>query len=160
MTTYRKIQLFDKEKDWFLPGNTEPPVVEHEGHRYGVMVCFDWAFPELARILAIKGAQVILHPANLVLLFCPDAMITRSIENRLFTATAGRVGEERGVCFVGGSQITSPRGDVKFRMSDEEQGLKWADIDLSLADNKTLTKRNDVLKDRRPNLYTRLTEIP
>lgn len=160
LTTYRKIQLFDKEKNWFLPGNEEPPVIEHNGHRFGVMVCFDWAFPELARVLAIKGAQAILHPANLVLLFCPNAMITRSIENRIFTATAGRLGEERGVRFVGGSQITSPQGEVIFRMGDDERGLRWADLDLALADNKTLTKRNDVLRDRRPDLYTRLTEIP
>ncbi|MFW9888515.1 MAG: nitrilase-related carbon-nitrogen hydrolase [Candidatus Thorarchaeota archaeon] len=160
LTTYRKIQLFDTEKEWFLPGNEEPPVIEHDGYRFGVMVCFDWAFPEIARILAIKGAQVILHPANLVLPFCPDAMITRSIENRVFTATSGRVGEERAVRFIGGSQITTPKGDVLLRMNEGQSGLYWADVDLTEADDKTVTARNDAIGDRRPDLYKRITEIP
>ncbi len=160
LSTYRKIQLFDREKEWFDPGNEEPPVVEFRGHRFGVMVCFDWSFPELARILALKRAQIILHPANLVLPFCPDAMITRSIENRVFTATAGRIGDERGVCFIGGSQITTPKGVVMLRMPEDEVGVSWVDVDLSEADNKAVTRHNDVLKDRRPELYSRLTEIP
>ncbi|MHA2211228.1 MAG: nitrilase-related carbon-nitrogen hydrolase [Candidatus Thorarchaeota archaeon] len=160
LTTYRKIQLFDKEKEWFVAGNEEPPVINHNGNRFGVMVCFDWAFPEISRILALKGAQVILHPANLVLPFCPDAMITRSIENRVFTATSGRIGEERDVRFIGGSQITTPKGEILSRMEEGHSGLLWADVELTEADNKTLTKRNDVLADRRPELYKRITEVP
>ncbi|MFX1473050.1 MAG: nitrilase-related carbon-nitrogen hydrolase [Promethearchaeota archaeon] len=160
LTTYRKIQLFDKEKDWFLPGNEEPPVIEHNGYRFGVMICFDWAFPEISRILAIKGAQIILHPANLVLPFCPDAMITRSIENRVFTATSGRIGEERAVRFIGGSQITTPKGQVPLRMDEGQSGLYWADVDLTEADDKTVTARNDAMGDRRPDLYKRITESP
>jgi predicted amidohydrolase len=160
LTTYRKIQLFNKEKDWFLPGNEEPPVIEHNGYRYGIMVCFDWAFPEISRILAIKGAQIILHPANLVLPFCPDAMITRSIENRVFTATSGRTGEERDLHFIGGSQITTPKGEILLRMDEGHSGLLWADMDLTEADDKTMTARNDAMADRRPDLYKRLTEVP
>jgi predicted amidohydrolase len=160
LTTYRKIQLFNKEKEWFLPGNKEPPVVEHNGHRYGIMVCFDWAFPEITRILALKKAQAILHPANLVLPFCPDAMITRSIENRVFTATSGRTGEERNIRFIGGSQITTPKGEVLLRMDEGHSGLLWADLDLKEADNKSLTEHNDALADRRPELYKRLTDHP
>jgi beta-ureidopropionase len=160
LTTYRKIQLFDREKDWFLPGNEEPPVIEHSGYRFGVMICFDWAFPEISRILAIKGAQIILHPANLVLPFCPDAMITRSIENRVFTATSGRTGEERSVSFIGGSQITTPKGKVLLRMDEGQSGLSWADVDLTEADDKTVTARNDAIGDRRPDLYKRITQAP
>ncbi|MHA2117543.1 MAG: nitrilase-related carbon-nitrogen hydrolase [Candidatus Thorarchaeota archaeon] len=160
LTTYRKIQLFNKEKEWFLPGNEEPPVISHNGNRFGVMVCFDWVFPEISRILALKGAQVILHPANLVLPFCPDAMITRSIENRVFTATSGRTGEERDVCFIGGSQITTPKGELLSRMDEGHTGLLWADVELTEADNKSLTKRNDVFTDRRPELYSRIIDVP
>jgi predicted amidohydrolase len=160
LTTYRKIQLFNKEKEWFAPGNKEPPVIVHNGFRFGVMVCFDWAFPEISRILALKGAQVILHPANLVLPFCPDAMITRSIENRVFTATSGRIGEERDVRFIGGSQITTPKGELLSRMNEGHSGILWADVELTEADNKTLTKRNDVLTDRRPELYRRISDVP
>ncbi|MFX0055881.1 MAG: nitrilase-related carbon-nitrogen hydrolase, partial [Candidatus Hermodarchaeota archaeon] len=160
LTTYRKIQLFDKEKEWFLPGSEEPPVIEHNGYRFGIMICFDWAFPEISRILAIKRAQIILHPANLVLPFCPDAMITRSIENRVFTATSGRTGEERDVHFIGGSQITTPRGGVLLRMGEGDSGLQWADLDLIEADDKRMTARNDAIADRRPGLYKRLSEVP
>jgi predicted amidohydrolase len=156
LATYHKIHLFLNEKDWFLPGLEEPPVFEYKNYSFGIMICFDWAFPEVARILALKGAQVILHPANLVLPYCQDAMITRSIENRVFTATANRVGKERGLVFSGGSQITDMKGSRLTQMGQTEIGLAWAEIDPSLADDKAITERNDVLNDRRPSLYKRL----
>ncbi len=158
ITTYRKIHLFYKEFEWFIPGGAEPPVIEFEGHRFGVMICFDWAFPEIARILALKGAQVILHPANLVLPYCFDAMITRSIENRVFTATANRIGVERDLNFTGRSQITSPEGKRLLSLSKEDAGMGMLEIDPSIADDKMITERNDVLADRRPELYRRLVE--
>jgi predicted amidohydrolase len=156
--TYRKLHLFDKEKEWFLAGEAEPPVFEHNGTRYGLMVCFDWAFPEVARIIALKKAHMILHPANLVLPYCQDAMITRSIENRLFTATANRIGNERGVAFSGMSQITGPTGEVLLRMQGAETGLRFADINPKESENKMITENNDILADRRPKVYWRLTE--
>lgn len=157
LATYRKIHLFLNEKDWFFPGQDEPPVVEFRGHRFGIMVCFDWAFPEVARILALNGAQIILHPSNLVLPYCQDAMVTRSIENRVFTVTANRTGTERGLTFSGVSQIIDIKGNRLIQMGRDETGLAWVDIDLSLGDNKAITERNDVLADRRPGLYKRLT---
>lgn len=159
LATYHKIHLFDRENEWFLPGNEEPPVVDCKGKKIGVMVCFDWAFPEVARILALKRAEIILHPANLVLPYCQNAMITRSIENRVFTATANRVGTERGVIFSGMSQITSPKGEVLLRLKEEKLKVAWADIDLSLARDKMITKRNDVIEDRRPSIYGRLSRV-
>jgi predicted amidohydrolase len=156
IVTYHKIHLFLNEKDWFAPGLQEPPVFEYKGHLFGVMICFDWAFPEVARVLALKGAQVILHPANLVLPYGQDAMITRSVENRVYTATANRVGSERGLVFSGASQITDIKGSRLARLNKDEVGLAWADIDPTLADDKAITERNDVITDRRPNLYTRL----
>jgi predicted amidohydrolase len=158
LVTYRKIHLFSNEFDWFQQGREEPPVIEHKGTRFGLMICFDWVFPEMARILALKGAQMILHPANLVLPYCQDAMITRSIENRIFTATANRVGTERNLTFSGLSQITSPKGEVLLRMGTTDTGINWVDLDSTVADDKKLTKRNDVLLDRKPGLYHRITE--
>lgn len=158
ITTYRKIQLFLDERSWFLPGEEEPPVVEFNGNRFGVMICFDWAFPEITRVLTLKGAQVILHPANLVLPYCQDAMITRSIENRVFTASANRIGTEREVRFSGHSQITSPKGKRLATLNGEEIGITWYDIDPSIADDKMITKRDHVIDDRRPALYSRLTQ--
>jgi beta-ureidopropionase len=159
LTTYRKIHLFLNEKDWFNPGQDEPPVVEFKDAKFGVMVCFDWAFPEIARILALKGAQVILHPANLVLPYCQNAMVTRSIENSVFTATANRIGTERNVTFSGNSQITDTDGRRLTTLSGEEVGIAFVDINPQAADNKMITKRNHVIDDRRPDLYSRLTMI-
>ena len=158
IATYHKIHLFLNEQDWFLPGQEVPPVIEYRGYQFGVMVCFDWAFPEVARVLTLNGAQVILHPANLVLPYCQDAMVTRSIENRVFTATANRVGTERGLTFSGASQITDVKGKRIAKMNSNETGLVSADIDPSIADDKSITERNDVLTDRRPNLYRRITQ--
>ena len=156
VTTYRKIHLFLNEKSWFQSGNDEPPVVEFNGNKFGVMICFDWIFPEIARVLALKGAQVILHPANLVLPYCQDAMITRSIENRVFTATANRIGTERDVGFSGHSQITSPKGQRLTTLNGEEIGITGIDIDPSIADDKMITKRNHLFDDRRPDFYLRI----
>ena len=59
------------------------------------MICFDWAFPEMARVLSLGGRPADPAPSNLVLPYCMQAMLTRSIENRVFTATANRTGLER-----------------------------------------------------------------
>ncbi|MHA1634805.1 MAG: nitrilase-related carbon-nitrogen hydrolase [Candidatus Thorarchaeota archaeon] len=158
ITTYHKIHLFLNEADWFKPGQEEPPVIEHNEYRFGVMICFDWIFPEAARGLALKGAQVILHPANLVLPYCQNAMITRSIENRVFTATANRIGTEREVNFSGFSQITDVKGNLLCHMHKEEVGIASVEIEPILADDKSITARNDVLGDRHPELYKRITQ--
>ncbi|TFG11422.1 acyltransferase [Candidatus Thorarchaeota archaeon] len=155
--TYRKVHLFNKEKLWFAPGTTEPPTFEHNDACFGVMVCWDWAFPEMARILALKGAQVILHPSNLVLPYCFDAMKIRSLENHLFTATCNRTGTERNLQFSGKSQFTSPKGEVLLSLGEGEPELGVLNINPSDADEKKLTPRNDVLADRKPEIYSRLT---
>jgi predicted amidohydrolase len=85
-------------------------------------------------------------------------MVTRSIENRVFTATANRTGEERGLAFSGNSQITSPQGDVIMRATTGSFGVEKADLDLKLADDKMITERNHLLGDRRPEIYRRLVE--
>lgn len=156
--TYRKLHLFLDEKDWFNPGIEEPPIVEYHGVQFGIMICFDWIFPEMSRVLALKGAQVILHPANLVLPYCQDAMVTRSIENMVFTATANRIGTERGIKFSGSSQITDFKGNRLVQMDRESVGVASIEIDAELAKNKSITKRNDIFKDRQPSLYRRITQ--
>jgi predicted amidohydrolase len=116
-------------------------------------VGYDWAFPELTRALVLRGTQVLLHITNLLLNYTPRAMVSRSIENRIFAAVASRVGEERGYKFIGGSQITDPRGHVLVSMDKTEEGLSWVDIDPAAADDKTISERSDLLKDRRPHFY-------
>ena len=89
---YRKIHLFNEEKLWFAPGDRGFAVHDLGIGRIGIMICFDWFFPESMRVLALQGAEVVCHPANLVLPFCQDAMITRCLENRVYAITANRTG--------------------------------------------------------------------
>ncbi|MBM3326975.1 MAG: hypothetical protein FJY65_08360 [Calditrichaeota bacterium] len=159
-TIYRKIHLFDREKRLFEPGNAEPSVVRTEIGRLGMMICFDWIFPEVVRILALKGAQIICHPANLVLQFCQRAMFARSVENGVFTATCNRVGAEsragRTLNFTGASQILSNRGATLAQASDEKEEVIKAEIRPAEADNKMITTLNDVIGDRRIDYYKSL----
>ncbi|HXZ24631.1 MAG TPA: nitrilase-related carbon-nitrogen hydrolase [Nitrospiria bacterium] len=159
---YRKLHLFGEETRWFAPGRRAGAVWTIGALTIGVMVCFDWFFPETARSLALKGADVICHPANLVLPYCPEAMRTRSIENRLFTATANRVGTEaRGgrppLTYIGRSQITDPRGRLLFRASATGESVGVVRIDPSLARNKRLNSYNDLWEARKPAAYRTLT---
>lgn len=158
---YRKIHLFDREKELFTPGDRGFTVVAVNGVRLGLMICFDWIFPETARILALMGAQVICHPANLVLLHCPQAMITRCLENRVFAVTANRVGTEaragEELRFIGTSQVISPSGEVLVRAGEDEV-IQIIDVAPTLADDKMVTRSNHVITDRRPAFYGKICE--
>lgn len=155
---YRKIHLFYEENLWFSSGNTGFKVWETSIGTIGIMVCFDWFFPESARTLALKGADIIAHPSNLVLPYCPEAMITRCLENRVFAVTANRTGaEKRGdkeeLKFIGTSEIVSPRGRILARASSEEEVLSAAAIDITEARNKTLNPYNNLFEDRKKDFY-------
>ena len=159
---YRKLHLFWNEKRLFTPGNL--PLEVHNlgrrvgGARVGMMICFDWLFPEAARTLALKGADIICHPSNLVLPHCPQAMITRCLENRLYAVTANRVGREKRLKgaplkFIGQSQVVAPNGKVLCRASGIKEELRTVTIDLKLARDKRVTSKNNALKDRREEFY-------
>lgn len=155
---YRKTHLFFEEKLWFSPGDTGFRVWKTPIGAIGIMVCFDWFFPESARTLALMGADIIAHPSNLVLPFCPDAMVTRCLENRVFAVTANRTGtEERGgrgaLAFIGRSGIISPRGEILCRASDDQEESAVVEIDPAVARDKNLNPYNNFFADRRPDLY-------
>jgi len=168
---YRKLHLFGEETRWFSPGERAGNIfrIRSLGSgttigsiTIGVMVCFDWFFPETARSLALEGAELICHPANLVLPYCPEAMRTRSIENRIFTATANRVGTEaRGgrapLTYIGRSQITDSRGRLLFRAPATGEAIGTALIDPSEARDKRLNSYNDLWEARKPGAYRALT---
>ncbi len=158
MGLYRKIHLYNRENLFFSPGDLGFPVFNLPIGRIGIMICFDWIYPESARTLAIKGAQLIVHPSNLVLPHCPDAMITRSIENRVFTATANRIGTEtRGevsFTYIGNSEIVSMNGSLLKRLGPMEKGVAVADIDLQEASSKRLNPHNDLFAGRRSEQYS------
>ena len=162
---YRKVHLFDRETEVFDPGDApfRALSIRIGGSvvRVGMMICFDWFFPESARCLAVDGAEILLHPSNLVLPYCQDAMRTRCLENRVFAVTANRSGEDvRGaerLAFTGASQITSPSGEILARADPDGEGVQVVTIEPRAARDKRLTARNDLLRSRRPEAYGRLT---
>jgi predicted amidohydrolase len=154
---YRKLHLFYREKDWFSRGNLKLRVFPFYEFKIGLMICFDWIFPEVCRVLALKGANLVCHPSNLVLQYCQAAMRTRSIENRIFTVTANRVGKDtRGLesfKFTGLSQITGADGGIMASAGAAKPCAKSVDLDLTVANDKSPTPENHLFHDRRPDYY-------
>jgi predicted amidohydrolase len=148
--TYRKVHLFFREKKFFKPGNEFKVFGD-----LGVMICFDWFFPESARTLMLKGAKIIAHPSDLVLPFCPHAMRTRCIENRVFAVTADRIGRERELKYIGRSEIVDTKGRILYCASSNREEVAVREIDLRKAANKRMTPANDIIHDRRPSVYSR-----
>ena len=161
--TYRKVHLFFEETLWFDPGDKEFEVYDIGKCRLGIMICFDWIFPESMRVLSLKGADVICHSANLVLPFCQDAMITRCLENRVFAVTANRTGtekrKEKSLHYTGKSQIVASNADLLYRAGGDTEEIGIVDIDVEAARNKKLNNYNDLFKDRRPEFYGDLVKI-
>ena len=155
---YRKTHLFFEETLYFVPGDTGFHVWDIGIAKVGMLICFDWFYPEAARTLALQGADILCHPSNLVLPHCPDAMITRCLENGVFSITANRVGvEQRGdkspLRYIGQSEIVTPKGAVLSRASKDKEEMGLAEIDPRQARIKSLNSYNDLFKDRRPALY-------
>jgi predicted amidohydrolase len=154
---YRKLHLFCDEKVFFDRSEGALLVPSGAGAKLGLMICFDWVFPEVARTLALRGAQILCHVSNLVLPFCQKAMVTRSIENGVFTVLANRVGTDRSgdleLTFTGGSRIISPKGEVLAAAPTVGEAVLVAEVDAQLADNKWITKRNHLFDDRRSEAY-------
>jgi 5-aminopentanamidase len=161
---YRKLHLFSRENDLFSPGDAVPPVIDTPAGRIGLMICFDWFFPEVARVLALNGAQIIAHPSNLVMGYCQRSMYARSVENGVFTITANRTGDEsragRALKFTGSSQVLDTRGNLLVSATPDETAVRIAEIDPLAADNKALNPYNDLMKSRRPEFYRDLAKEP
>ncbi|NOZ14259.1 MAG: acyltransferase [Acidobacteria bacterium] len=158
LSVYRKAHLFFKEKQIFRPGDTPfVPVDTGFGYRLGIMICFDWIFPEAARSLALGGASVIAHPSNLVLPWCQRAMFARSVENRVFIITANRFGTETRdsgppLTFTGESQVITPAGETAVKAGPNECVAASCKINLSNA-SPALNEFNHLYRNRRSELY-------
>lgn len=164
---YRKMHLPTLGGDRFLdPGNdSEPVVVETDVGRIGLAICYDLRFPESARSLALAGADLIAQPSN----WPPEAWMladhfapVRACENRVFVAIANRCDVERGVHFMGRSQIVDPSGQVLVDAGDDEN-LVTAEIDVDQARDKSIVVKPGeyevhLFRDRRPDLYAKVTE--
>jgi predicted amidohydrolase len=156
---YRKTHLFFEETLWFSPGETGFPVFDIGQARIGLMICFDWFYPESARTLALKGADIIAHPSNLVLPHCPEAMITRCLENHVYAVTCNRIGSEeragkKKLTYIGQSEVVTPSGQVLHRASPDREELGLVDINPHEARQKQITPYNDLLAGRRPQFYS------
>jgi len=106
----------------------------------------------------LEGCEILCLPANLVLPYAQRTMSARSIENRIFTILANRVGSERTLTFTGHSQITNTHGEVLAKGALKRSGLIIAEINPVKARDKFLTRTNHIIEDRRVELYSRLLQ--
>ena len=155
---YRKVHLWDREKLFFEPGDQPPPVIDTAVGRIGILICYDLEFPEMARMLALGGADLITVPTNWPLSEWPAgehppevgiAMATART-NRVFIACCDRTGIERGQAWTEGTAIIDEGGWV---LAGRDDGVAFAEVDLRRARSKNLTELANVIEDRRPELY-------
>ena len=179
---YRKTHLWDPtnegEKVVFTPGS-ELPVADVYFPRcsvtvkFGILICFDCEFPEPARLLALKGASMLLIPTAICDDATPRIMIPcRAAENHMSVLYSNLSGlhskfpkslngedglisasDGVGTCFCGQSAIIAPNGDEIIRLSHDASGLFSACIDTTKNTYVNQKKRNDYLIERRPSLY-------
>lgn len=156
---YRKSHLFYKERFVFEPGDTGFPVVRDErlDLSIGIMLCYDWRFPEVGRSLALDGAELIACPSNLVTDAWRKVMPARAIENKLYVAVANRCGTEtRGeetLLFKGCSAVYDPWGEAVALADAEGDRVMVSEIDPRPCRDKSFNEFNDIFADRRPELY-------
>ena len=159
---YRKIHLFDvevegnvyRESEAEEPGE-EPVVVRGEGWPIGLTVCYDIRFPELYRILALEGAELVTVPAAFTVPTGRDhwhvLMRARAIENQYSVAAPGQIGETRpGKPSYGRSLIVDPWGIVLAQAPDEETVIS---AELDRARLRRIREKLPSLKNRQADAY-------
>jgi predicted amidohydrolase len=159
---YRKAHLWDKEKQVFTPGDGPPPVVILPIGRVGVMICYDLEFPEWVRQTALRGADLIAAPVNWPAAPRPPGERPAEVVkaqagaavNGIYIAVADRCSAERGVSWIGGSLIAGPDGyPLAGPAAAGQPALLAVDCDLARARDKRINANNDLLADRRADLY-------
>lgn len=168
---FRKIHIPEGpqylEKYYFTPGDLGYPVFKTAYATIGVGICWDEWFPEVARILGLKGAEIIFYPSAIG--SEPDhpeyssqaawetVIKSHGIANGLFIAAVNRVGQEDEMDFYGGSFISNPFGDVLARGNNQDDQVVAAALDL-----KQIREFRDIFqfhRDRRPETYAELLKI-
>jgi predicted amidohydrolase len=160
---YRKTHLFYKEKICFDPGDTGFIVVKDTQRdvSVGPMICYDWRFPEAARVLMLGGADVIVCPANLVTKAWQKVMPARAIENNVYLALANRAGKEKRqneqLTFQGKSAIYDIDGRILKAAAASGDEVLCCEIEPHRARDKSFNALNDIITDRQPQHYKALT---
>ncbi|MFD7713003.1 nitrilase-related carbon-nitrogen hydrolase [Streptomyces sp. NPDC059786] len=165
-TVYRKTHLWDRETLFFTPGDQAPPVVTTAHGRIGVLICYDLEFPEMPRRLALAGADLIVVPTNWPLTDVPagerPAEITQAQAaaraNGLYIVCADRGGTERGQEWTRGTAVINQYGWLTAAVTGPEQRIV-SDLFLHLSREKALSPHNDLLGDRRSDIYVQESPV-
>jgi predicted amidohydrolase len=156
-SVYRKLHLYDafgfKESDKFQPGAAVAPLVQSGECRVGMMICYDLRFPEMARMLALDGANVLIAPSgwvqgDLKVEHWQTMIKARALENGSYVIAP----DQAGNIYVGHSMIVDPLGRTLADLGEKE-GMAVLELDLRLV-NETREKL-PLLKNRRTDVYTR-----
>lgn len=161
---YRKVHLSPKEKEYFKAGNSYPVFHTSIG-KIGIMICWDIAFPEAARSLALKGADLLISPANWGKAYLTSTEMrshkdwdlftrARAIDNCIYLVSSNRIGQDQTAGFFGKSNIISPTGDAIAELQEEE-GLISAELDFSFP-ARLRTEYYTFFEDRRPDTYSEI----
>ena len=157
--TYRKTHpaaVYGLEKIYFRSGSNFP-VFDIEGWPTGIMICWDSYFPEVARILALRGAELILVPfATPNPHVWHELIAMRAFENGCYLADCNKVGPEGDWTFYGKSMIASPAGEIIAEVNSNGDELIYAD--LHKEEIFEWRKRFPIFRDRRPDLYEDITK--
>lgn len=163
---YRKLHLWDREKLWFAPGSELPPVIDSPVGRVAVVICYDLEFPELTRMVALAGAQLLLVPTNWPFIEKPAGerpaevvvAMAAAHANRMAIVCSDRCGTERGQDWEQGATIVGADGWVLAE--SREPGRLTAEVDLDAALDKHYTELADAFGDRRPDFYGSVAGAP
>lgn len=155
LSNYRKTHLFSElDKSMFSAGEDLCPVVELNGWRLGMLICYDVEFPENTRRLALAGAELILVPTANMAPFdfvCDVTVRARAFENHCYVVYANYCGSEGEIRYCGLSSVCAPDGS-RPALAAQDERLLIADLDrVQLAQARTV---NDYFKDRRPDVYS------
>jgi N-carbamoylputrescine amidase len=155
---YRKLHLpslpLYREQFYFTPGDTHFPVFASSAGRIGVQICWDNLFPEGTRILALKGAEIIIAPTAASQErhgHWERAVSANAFANNLFVFRVNRVGHEEGISFYGRSFCADPWGESVSELAGGREAVVLADIDLT--DRQAASETWGFLRHRRPQEY-------
>jgi len=147
-----------EEKRYFRPGY-QIPVFETEIGKLGIIICYDVYFPEVARMLSLKGAKLIVcisASPSVRRGFFETLTAARAIENTVFVAFVNLAGIEDGLQFWGGSRIIAPSGNLISQAKYDEDDLITARINYS--DLTRVQAWVPTLRDLRPEIFSSLRE--